>query len=195
MGTQTNTDRRIRRTKAAINRAFLELLQEKSFNQITINDIAERADVNRGTIYLHYTDKYDLLDQCIAGNLDTIDHMIYSSVFNFIENKADVNESIEALKSLFIYFEEHALFFSSMLACHKTSAFRDRMLQIFTSAIQKKLDRQGINQGQDKQITTQFIASAFVGTLEWWILNQMPHSPQYMAEQVWTLFERHNIKC
>jgi AcrR family transcriptional regulator len=40
-------------------------LGERDFEQITINDIADRANVNRGTIYLHDTDKFDLLDQCI----------------------------------------------------------------------------------------------------------------------------------
>lgn len=62
----TKTDRRILRTKKAINRAFLELFTEKEFDRITINDISVWADVNRGTFYLHYMDKYDLLDQCIT---------------------------------------------------------------------------------------------------------------------------------
>ncbi|WP_245987355.1 TetR-like C-terminal domain-containing protein [Cohnella lupini] len=37
------------------------------------------------------------------------------------------------------------------------------------------------------------MASAFVGTVEWWVLNEMPHSPQAMAEQQAELFKRNNI--
>lgn len=65
-------DRRIQKTKDAIIKAFVELMAEKNFEQITINEIADRADVNRGTVYLHYVDKYDLLDQCIETHLNKL---------------------------------------------------------------------------------------------------------------------------
>ncbi|MFD1908390.1 TetR/AcrR family transcriptional regulator [Paenibacillus rhizoplanae] len=58
-------DRRIRKSQEAIIEAFIQLIAEKNFEQITINEIAERANVSRGTVYSHFTDKYDLLDQCI----------------------------------------------------------------------------------------------------------------------------------
>ncbi|MBS4196856.1 TetR/AcrR family transcriptional regulator [Lederbergia citri] len=185
---ETKTDRRILRTKKAINRAFLELFTEKEFDRITINDISERADVNRGTFYLHYIDKYDLLDQCIDDHLN---RMIHSCTFSkFTEEKVEQVEAIEALKSLFVYFEENFLFFSSMLSNKKTSAFRERMLEFLSSAIQKKIHLQGM----ENELIVQFMASAFVGTVESWILNHMPHPPQWMAEQIWTLFERNGIK-
>ncbi|BBN99890.1 TetR/AcrR family transcriptional regulator [Sporolactobacillus terrae] len=187
METSAKTDRRIRRTQAAITQAFLELLSKKTFERITINDIAKQADVNRGTIYLHYADKYDLLNACIDCHLNA---MIHSCVFtHFTEHKANVDEATESLAALFHYFEEHALFFSSMLSCQKTSVFRERMVQIFASVIQKKPITPSNNQTIDKQVLTQFTASAFVGTLEWWILNRMPHSPEYMAKQVWMLLK------
>ncbi|RTR27402.1 TetR/AcrR family transcriptional regulator [Robertmurraya yapensis] len=185
------TDRRILRTKEAINRAFLEVFSEKEFDRITINDISERANVNRGTIYLHYTDKYDLLNRCIEDHLDK---MISScTLTKFIQEKVDENEAKEALKSLFNYIQENFLFFSSMLSSQKTSIFREGIQKNLTSSIQEKIDMQGINQGMDKEIIIEFTATAFVGTLEWWIINQKPHPPEYMADQVWTLFKRNNI--
>lgn len=114
---ETKTDRRILRTKKAINEAFLELLTEKDFDRITINDISERANVNRGTFYLHYMDKYDLLDHSIDDHLN---RMIHSCTFTkFTEEKLEQTEAIEALKSLFIYVEENFAFFSSMLSNKK----------------------------------------------------------------------------
>lgn len=56
MENAVKTDRRILRTKQSITKSFLELFSEKDFEQITINEIAERANVNRGTVYLHYSD-------------------------------------------------------------------------------------------------------------------------------------------
>src|SRR5690625_3934060 len=127
METQTKTDRRVLRTKEAINRSFLELFSEKEFDRITINDISERANVNRGTVYLHYMDKYDLLDKCIDDHLNK---MILSCTFTK-SSQENVNriEAIESVKSLFIYIGQNFLFFSSMLSNKKTSAFLERMLQ------------------------------------------------------------------
>lgn len=53
-------DRRTRKTKAAIKEAFFQLIKKKSITKITISEIAETADIGRGTFYTHYTDIYDL---------------------------------------------------------------------------------------------------------------------------------------
>ncbi len=55
-------DPRVKRTRKLINQAFFDLMNEKGFQTITIQDIADRAEVNRATFYAHYEDKYDLLD-------------------------------------------------------------------------------------------------------------------------------------
>ncbi|WP_445491839.1 TetR/AcrR family transcriptional regulator [Niallia sp. 03133] len=184
METAAKTDRRIARTREAINKAFLELFSEKEFEKITINDIAERANINRGTVYLHYTDKYDLFDKCID---DQLNKMFLSCT---TKEKTDL---IGALESIFIYYEENVQFFSSMLSNQRTSVFRERMMQVVTSIIKERIDMMGSNKDMDKELIIQFTASAFVGLVEWWISNQMPHTPQIMAEQVWKLFERNDI--
>ena len=56
-------DRRIRRTKKLLKQALAQLMDEKEFKDITVKDITERADLNRGTFYLHYTDTYDILNK------------------------------------------------------------------------------------------------------------------------------------
>ncbi len=56
-------DRRKRKTRLAIQQAVAQLIKEKGFESMTILDITERADINRGTFYLHFVDKYDMLDQ------------------------------------------------------------------------------------------------------------------------------------
>jgi AcrR family transcriptional regulator len=58
-------DPRITRTRQLLHHAFLELLREKSFQEITIQDISERATVNRVTFYAHFLDKNDLLEYSI----------------------------------------------------------------------------------------------------------------------------------
>jgi AcrR family transcriptional regulator len=59
-------DPRVKRTRKLIQDAFVELMGEKSFPSISVQDIAERATVNRATFYAHFVDKYALLEQ-VAG--------------------------------------------------------------------------------------------------------------------------------
>lgn len=51
------------RTRKAIKEAFCELISEKGLDSLTVSDITRRANINRGTFYLHFVDKYDLLEQ------------------------------------------------------------------------------------------------------------------------------------
>ncbi|MDT3425890.1 AcrR family transcriptional regulator [Paenibacillus forsythiae] len=60
-----HTDRRIKRSQRQLKQAFMELMREKGFPSITIQDITDRADVNRGTFYAHFPDKYALLEAAI----------------------------------------------------------------------------------------------------------------------------------
>lgn len=61
--TAQKEDRRIRRTKRLLRQALAELMNEKEFKDITVKEITERADLNRGTFYFHYTDTYDLREK------------------------------------------------------------------------------------------------------------------------------------
>lgn len=58
-------DPRVKRTRQLLVQAFADLIQEKSFQSITVQDITERATVNRATFYAHFEDKYDLMDYSI----------------------------------------------------------------------------------------------------------------------------------
>ncbi|GAB4555439.1 MAG: TetR/AcrR family transcriptional regulator [Anaerolineales bacterium] len=58
-------DPRVKRTRALIQQAFSELLAEKGFASLTVQDITERAEINRATFYAHYPDKFALLEESI----------------------------------------------------------------------------------------------------------------------------------
>ena len=53
-------DPRVKRTRKLLEDALMELLAEKSFDAITVQDIADRSTVNRATFYTHFVDKYEL---------------------------------------------------------------------------------------------------------------------------------------
>ena len=64
-------DRRVRYTKMAIHEAFFALLREKGFRKMSVSDICRAVDLSRGTFYLHYVDKYALLDEVIDRTLES----------------------------------------------------------------------------------------------------------------------------
>ncbi len=67
-------DPRIRRTRKLLQGALGALLQSKSFDEISVNDITEAATVNRATFYDHYTDKFALLEALVAGGFHEFLH-------------------------------------------------------------------------------------------------------------------------
>ncbi|CAG7654784.1 TetR/AcrR family transcriptional regulator [Paenibacillus allorhizosphaerae] len=69
MSTVTNRkDRRTQRTLVLLRNGFIEAMREKGFAAMSIQDITDRANVNRGTFYIHYADKYMLLDEIVRDN-------------------------------------------------------------------------------------------------------------------------------
>ena len=75
---QPAQDRRIRKTRAALKRALAVLMKKKNIKDISVKEITELADVNRGTFYLHYKDVYDLLEQSEADFLNELRESIAS---------------------------------------------------------------------------------------------------------------------
>ena len=61
--TEKKEDRRVRRTKKLLSQGLIELMQHKQVKDITVRELADLVDVNRGTFYLYYRDIFDLLEQ------------------------------------------------------------------------------------------------------------------------------------
>lgn len=57
----SGNDRRVRRTRATLHRALIELMIERGYDRVTVQDVLDRADVGRSTFYAHYRSKDDLL--------------------------------------------------------------------------------------------------------------------------------------
>ncbi|WP_079914852.1 TetR/AcrR family transcriptional regulator [Paenibacillus sp. 32352] len=174
-------DRRIIKTQEAIKKAVLELMSEKNFDEITIQDISDRADVSRKTIYLHYTDKFDLLDKLMEEYIDKLRN---------ISETACEMEWKPATQICFEYLESHYLFFSTMLANKGAPYFRSRFLEYQIEAFKNELRKTNERHSEiNEEVIVHFVASAYVGVVEWWLRNGMPCPPRVMAEQVGTLFE------
>jgi AcrR family transcriptional regulator len=176
-------DRRVRKSQQAILEAFVGLLAEKDFEHITMQEIAERADVNRGTVYLHYVDKFDLLDQCIDTQLA---HLLEDC----LPGGTMSHPTKAAMQRIFAYLEQHALLYRTLLVNKGIPTFRNRLMAVMVQSLRGYFDASGIPPELNKEVSAQFLASAAVGLLEWWITQSMPYSPTDMVEHLWGLVER-----
>jgi AcrR family transcriptional regulator len=175
-------DRRILKSQEAIKNAVIELMSEKNFDQITLQEISDRANVSRRTIYLHYMDKFDLLDKLIEEHINELKELAESaSEMDFIDGNL----------IWFEYFERHYLFFSTMLASKGASSFRRQFLEFVIEGLRGEVNlTEGKNHEINEEIILRFIAGAYVEIVEWWFTNGMPNPPKIMAEQVGILIER-----
>lgn len=164
--------------------AFVGLMGEKSFEKITINEIADRADVNRGTVYLHFADKYDLLNQSIETYLQ----LLYESCLP--DGDPGKVSARDLLLRTFEFLEHHASIYSTLITSKGIPVFRNRMMAMMEQGIGEQIKSCGINPGINQEILVQFLAAAVAGLVEWWIVKSMPYSPEEMVEQLLLLLER-----
>ncbi|GAA0136185.1 TetR/AcrR family transcriptional regulator [Paenibacillus sp. YSY-4.3] len=175
-------DRRIQKTQAALKNAILELMAQKNLDNITIQDLSDRANVSRGTIYLHYTDKFDLLDKLIESHINELRGLC--------ESAADL-DLVGATLIWAEYFDSNYSFFSTMLASKGAPYFRNRFQNFLVEELRQEVDvTEGKNQGLLAEVLVQFIASAQLGVVEWWFTHERPVTPQVLAKQLGTLLER-----
>lgn len=178
----TKVDRRIAKSQEAIKNAVIELMSEKSFDDITIQDISDRANVSRGTIYLHYADKFDLLDKLIEEHINEMGDICEAT---------SAAEYKDANLPWFEYLESHYFFFSIMLASKGAPSFRSQFHDFLIEEFKDEVNvQEGKNQGLKEDVVLQFIVASYVGIVEWWIINKMPYPPHVMAEQVGALLDR-----
>lgn len=177
----SKVDRRILRSQEAIKRAFIELMSEKKFDHITIQVIADRANVNRRTVYLHYKDKFDLLDNLIEEHINELREICESTL------EAD---SLVGGASWFEYFESNYSFFSTLIASKGVPFFRSRLLEFVIEDIKNGWNiTEGKYRGLSEDVILQFFGTAYVGVVEWWFKNEMPYPPHVMEEQVEILLD------
>lgn len=102
---EENLDRRIRKTRRMIRQCLTELLKEKRIQDITVREISEKADINRGTFYLHYRDVFDLMEQIETELLDELEEVlrrhqtpvllsnlsiVFTEVFQLVQENSDM---------------------------------------------------------------------------------------------------------
>ena len=112
--------RRVTMTKLLLKTALMELMQEKPFEQITIKELCEQADLNRTTFYLHYNDQKDVLAE--------IEKETMEKTVAFMENVSPDADSIDQIESFLSYVKENALVFRTLMLRSDSRPFRQEFI-------------------------------------------------------------------
>lgn len=180
----SSIDPRVSRTKELLENALLDLMEEKEYNKITVQEIAKRSTLNRATFYLHYYDKEELLQTYLDDALEALEK---SMEIPEIEFKYLSNEPHPVFIRMFEQMMKHGRFYKIMLAENKIPSFSSRVLKIierFVRSGSDHLDKDGIEKSVPNEIAGAYISSAYLGVIIWWLKNDMPYTPPYMSTQL-----------
>jgi AcrR family transcriptional regulator len=187
---KVSNDRRAIRTKKMIRNALSALIAEKGFSNISITDISTRADINRGTFYLHYIDKYDLLDQIEDELIQEFQLHIKNTrladavIINSTDSTESVNKPVPYIKNIFEYVKENAVFMKAILGPNGDPKFQNKIKElihtkIFEKNLIKAFDKE--NMLVPEKYFISYLLSAHIGVVQEWLESDMEKSPEDMA--------------
>ena len=164
---EEKTDLRIRRTKRAIRDAFFVLVAEKGFDAVTVKDITDHAMISRNTFYLHYEDKFDLLNK-ISNELM---RKVYLRVSKDLLKIKNLDFTIDCTAMLLIsiqrVIDEDRELYRLLLTDPGTVVFSEKIEKTIRTALDLiKGDIEGIS-----DLSIEYIITGMKGVIRYWVTH------------------------
>jgi AcrR family transcriptional regulator len=169
-------DRRSQRTHRLISSAMAELMSEKSYDAITVQDLLDRADIGRSTFYSHYFDKEDVLASVAEEMLEMLSQQL---------SQRNAGQGIIPSLELFQHAYQNHQYFRAMLRGQAREVLWDAAQTSLSKTIEQTLATtfaQKPSPSVPLPVMSQYLAGAFLNLLKWWLTAEMPYSPEQMDE-------------
>lgn len=181
-------DLRTKKIYDALIKAFKELLEEKNFEQITVNELCEKAQTRRATFYKHFSDKYDFFDFMLHQTREEIMREVSKKI-----DTEDINKYYYLLVDIGLDFVQKNK--KLLLSICNNSNMGFEMIQTITGETNKELQQLIISHNEnkiilDEEIEVQFLIGALNQCSKWWILNMNKVSKEKMKETMYILIDR-----
>ncbi|WP_188189799.1 TetR/AcrR family transcriptional regulator [Nonomuraea sp. SYSU D8015] len=186
-------DRRVRRTRAALARALIHLVEEQDLSRISVSDVAEGAGVSRSAFYDHYRDVHELAEAACTA---LIDGLIESLPSPGPDSPDLAREAIESLEVFYSTLAEHAGLFRALLGPQGSARVIDHIRRRIVASIHDRQqqatagDRPGTARAladAANDVPAAFTAGAVIGVATDWLLRGCPEPPAEMAAVTWPL--------
>jgi AcrR family transcriptional regulator len=187
-----NPNRQMRKkqvTKKLLKSAFIDLILENNdVHSITISEITDRADFNRGTFYIHYQDKIDLLEELYQDAIEGIHQCIKNPYRNM--NKVLLNGVIPSNKLIFEHIEKHKKLFKALDLIEDNPDIYKRLELFLWNLFSKEIyiERETNAQETNYELFLSFQVHATVGVIKYWIKKDFILSTSVMSEQLTSFY-------
>ena len=179
-------DRRVIRTKKAIRSAFAELISEKEYSEITVTDIAERADINRKTFYNYYHNTEDLLADIESEAVAEYDRLLDDLKAHDLLNSPEL-----IVTRISRTISENMDYFHDLLIMSKNAVLFSRIADSVKAQIRTILESQVYTDPMQAETLAIFISSGSLSVYREWISRGEP----VPRENVDALLTRMTIAC
>jgi probable dihydroxyacetone kinase regulator len=163
-------------TKQAIASGFKIVMNQKSFDKITITDITKSCGLNRQTFYYHFQDKFELLNW-----------IFYNEVINVLTDDLTLDKWQDILLRMLQIMEKDKLFYQNAINQSFQEEFTNYLLEISVAlfcniidnlAGDKKID------SEDKKFIAEFLSFGVVGLVVYWVKNGMKKPSDQINKQI-----------
>jgi AcrR family transcriptional regulator len=195
---QEKIDRRVRKTRKALREAMQVLMSEKGYDQVTIEELTERADIGRTTFYLHYSAKQDLLleqfDELLEQLVEQLSDIPLSSWTQQGEVLPTESHPGRPICMIFQHAADNEELYQLVLHGEGVDQASQRLQEMMTRAVTSFFDP---NIGhKTERLSLQFpvdlfgnyFAGALLGVIKWWLDADMPYKPEEMEAIFFQLF-------
>ena len=171
-------DARAIRSREALRTAFLNLIEEKPLDQITIQDITDRAEVSYPTFFRQFSSKEKLLEDIAQAEI----RQLFALTMPLFES----HQQQESLQTLCYYINENRALWTSLLTAGAASAMRDEFIRIAEDITRTREQAGGrANPWLPIDLAERFVVSSMFEILSWWL--RQPED--YPIENVMTLLD------
>ena len=179
MSTHKKVDPRAIRSKRMFKEAVLSLLAENpQISQLTVQKIANRAELNRATFYLHYQDINDLLKQITHEIFDDLSMKVHPIM------KMNTMAEPDQLIAFLDYIYEYRKFFNLLF---ENEGFQKNLFNLLKQTVEMRREARGISQSD---ISVDIIASSLRGIIMWWVKDGIQFSSEYIASQISSMYRK-----
>ena len=179
---QRNTE-----TKSLIKDAFTVLMKEKGFQTLTVSDITRKAGINRGTFYLHYVDKYDLLEKLEEDLLEDLTEILLKKYDNHFDNPKEIIP-YQAILSALYYVKDDFDFIQVLVSENGDMSFVNRFKDLLQQSMKENILKTGIlnysQKGLPEDYANEILLSSTASVIMLWIRKGGIETPEEIAHIV-----------
>jgi AcrR family transcriptional regulator len=172
-------DRRVRRTRRNLAEALTELILERSYEAITVQDILDRADIGRSTFYAHFRDKEALLLSCFDDLRDDLRRDL-DAMTPGVEPHDPAQPSIV----VFAHAYRHRRIYRALCGRHGGNIVYGHLHTLLAATLRTHLAPHLAASGSPipAEAMAEFYTSGLLGILTWWVNQGFPHGPAHVAQ-------------